>query len=120
MEEIHKLRSQISNIVETNFSGVAANFTHSLPPPDALQLKILRQLIASAFIDQVAVRKDRVSATADSGNQYATANNVPYRAMDIEEDLYIHPSSLLATQAPPEYVVFSEVVRTSRVWMKGV
>jgi ATP-dependent RNA helicase DHX37/DHR1 len=119
MEEIHKLRSQISSIVETNFSSVSASFLPTLQPPNELQLKILRQLLASAFIDQVAIRKDLVSSAVSSGAQYATSNNVAYRALDIEEDLFIHPSSILATRAPPEYVVFCEVVRTTRVWMKG-
>ena len=39
--------------------------------------------------------------------------------MGIAEDVFIHPSSVLANEAPPEYVVFLETVRTSRVWIKG-
>jgi ATP-dependent RNA helicase DHX37/DHR1 len=119
MEEIHKLRAQISSIVETHFAGVSAGFVPTLAPPSTLQLKILRQLLAAAFIDQVAVRKDLVAPDAGGGTRFATAHNVAYRALDVDEDVFIHPSSLLAARAPPDYVVFSEVVRTSRVWMKG-
>ncbi|KAJ7600578.1 P-loop containing nucleoside triphosphate hydrolase protein [Mycena floridula] len=119
MEEIHKLRAQISNIVQANFPGVEAGFEPRLPPPDDIQLKVIRQLLTAAFIDQTAVRKDRVDRSS-SGTQYSTCRGVPYRAIGIEEDVYIHPSSVLANGPPPEYVVFYEVVRTSQVWLKGL
>lgn len=38
MEEIHKLRAQISSIVETNFSGIGAAFVPNLAPPSSLQV----------------------------------------------------------------------------------
>lgn len=38
MEEIHKLRGQISNIVQTNFPGVNVGFVSNLLPPTALQV----------------------------------------------------------------------------------
>ncbi|KAI0374355.1 P-loop containing nucleoside triphosphate hydrolase protein [Pilatotrama ljubarskyi] len=124
MEEIHKLRAQISNIVQTNFPDVQTGFEANLRPPNALQLKVLRQLIAAGFIDQVAVRKDvaqkGLAGGTTSGTQYTTSRGVAYQALGIAEDVYIHPSSVLASQPPPEYVVFLEVVRTSRVYVKGV
>ncbi|CDO72409.1 hypothetical protein BN946_scf184977.g108 [Trametes cinnabarina] len=120
MEEIHKLRAQISNIVQTNFPDVQTGFESNLPPPSALQLKVLRQLIAAGFIDQVAVRKDIAQKGIGSGTQYTTSRGVAYQALGIDEDVFIHPSSVLANQRPPDYVVFLEVVRTSRVYIKGV
>ncbi|KAG7088421.1 hypothetical protein E1B28_012416 [Marasmius oreades] len=119
MEEVHKLRAQISAIVQSNFSTVDASFIPNLPPPSDLQLKVLRQLLCAAFIDQAAVRKDRIQPTS-AGSQYATSKNVPYKAMGITEDVYIHPSSVLSNVSPPEFVVFTEVVRTSRLWIKGL
>lgn len=38
MEEIHKLRAQISNIVQTNFPGIDAGFVPKLNPPSDLQV----------------------------------------------------------------------------------
>jgi ATP-dependent RNA helicase DHX37/DHR1 len=38
MEEIHKLRAQISNIVRTNFADIDAGFTPKLPPPQDIQV----------------------------------------------------------------------------------
>ena len=46
---------------------------------------------------------------------------MPYRALGVpDEDVFLHPSSVLSAGGPPpEYVVFLEVVRTSRVYLKG-
>ncbi|KAJ3747262.1 P-loop containing nucleoside triphosphate hydrolase protein [Lentinula detonsa] len=120
MEEIHKLRAQISNIVQTNFSGIDAGFMPNLNPPSDLQIKVLRQLLTAAFIDQVAIRKDRIDKNAASGIQYASAKGVAYKALGIAEDVFIHPSSVLFKISPPEYIIFNEVVRTSQVWIKGL
>lgn len=138
MEEIHKLRAQINNIVQANFPGVDTGYVSNLGPPSALQvcfvelnccffllrfflqLKVIRQLLTAGFIDQVAVRKDRVIQTSTTGVQFATSKGVAYRALRVEEDVFIHPSSILASSSPPEYVTFHEIVRTSRVWLKGI
>ncbi|KAF7299047.1 hypothetical protein MIND_00853000 [Mycena indigotica] len=119
MEEIHKLRAQISNIVQANFPGAEAGFALKVPPPSDLQLKMLRRLVTTGFIDQVAIRKDRLEKTP-SGIKFKTSKGVPYKAMGVTEDVFIHPSSVLATVEAPEYIVYSELVRTSRVWVKGV
>ncbi|GAW05713.1 P-loop containing nucleoside triphosphate hydrolase protein [Lentinula edodes] len=84
MEEIHKLRAQISNIVQTNFLGIDTGFVPNLNPPSDLQV------------------------------------GVAYKALGIAEDVFIHPSSVLFKNTPPEYLIFNEVVRTSQVWLKGL
>jgi ATP-dependent RNA helicase DHX37/DHR1 len=84
------------------------------------QLKVVRQLLTAAFIDQVAIRKDLLETdSAASGNKYATSKGVPYRALGVSEDVFIHPTSVLFNNAPPEYLIFHEVIRTSQVWIKG-
>ncbi|KAF4617551.1 hypothetical protein D9613_006038 [Agrocybe pediades] len=120
MEEIHKLRAQISSIVHTNFPATDPNFVPNLAPPNDFQLKVLRQLLTAGFIDQVAVRKDLVDKNESSGTQYSTSKNVAYRALGIQEDVYIHPSSLLAGSSPPDFLVYHEVVRTAKVYLKGL
>jgi len=77
-------------------------------------------LIAAGFIDQVAVRKDIVQRIDASGEKYTTSKGVPYQALGVTEDVFIHPSSVLANGPPPDYVVFLEIIRTSRVWIKGL
>ncbi|CCM01865.1 uncharacterized protein FIBRA_03936 [Fibroporia radiculosa] len=120
MEEIHKLRAQISNIVQANFPDSETRLWSTLNPPSNLQLKVLRQLIAAGFIDQIAVRKDLVQGGSASGEKYTTSKGVPYQAIGVTDDVFIHPSSVLAHVPPPDYVVFLEIVRTSRVWIKGL
>lgn len=83
-------------------------------------MRVLRQLLTAGFIDQVAVRKDLVEKGSASGDKFTTSKGVPYLAMGIPDDVYIHPSSVLFNHPPPDYVVYLEVVRTSRVWMKGL
>ena len=41
MEEIHKLRAQISNIVEVNFPGTDPKFSPLLPPPTERQVNFI-------------------------------------------------------------------------------
>jgi len=120
MEEIHKLRAQIGNIVRVNFPASDPKIFDKLPPPSDFQLKVLRQLLAASFIDQVAIRKDRIDNTSSSrGAQFANSKGIPYRAVGIPEDVFIHPSSVLIDEVPPEFVVFHELVRTSKPYMKG-
>jgi len=120
MEEIHKLRAQICNIVSATFPGVETGLARPLQPPNETQLKVLRQLLAAAFIDQVAVRKELAQKKSATGIQYSTAKGVPYRVMGVQEDVFIHPSSVLAQKVPPDYIVFTEIVRTTRPWLKGL
>ena len=118
MEEIHKLRAQISAIAQTNFPSIDVGFNPRIPPPKLNQVKALRQLIAASFIDQVAVRKDLVQLSDANGTKYASCRGVAYQANGVTEDVFIHPSSVLFHKAPPDYIVFQEVIRGTKVWIK--
>ncbi|KAJ3568750.1 hypothetical protein NP233_g5510 [Leucocoprinus birnbaumii] len=121
MEEIHKLRAQITNIMRLYFPETRAEFSAKLTPPNKIQVKVLKQLVAAAFIDQIAVRKDLTEHKGSSGGaQYSNSHSIPYRAMGISEDVFLHPSSVLSDRPPPDYIAFQEVVRTSRVFVKGL
>ena len=48
MEEIHKLRAQISNIVQSNFPDTDIGFTANLKPPTALQVSYQEYVLARA------------------------------------------------------------------------
>ena len=82
-----------------------------------LQVKVLCQLLTASFIDQVAIRKDLVEEA--TGNKFLTSKGVPYRAIGIEEDVFIHPSSVMFSASPPQYLVYHELVRSNQVWLKG-
>jgi ATP-dependent RNA helicase DHX37/DHR1 len=42
MEEIHKLRAQITNIVRLYFPDTNVDFSPKLPPPSKIQVSILQ------------------------------------------------------------------------------
>ncbi|WVQ70890.1 hypothetical protein IAR50_000415 [Cryptococcus sp. DSM 104548] len=110
MQEIHQLRAQISSIAQTSLTKIT--------PPSDTQLKVLRQILAAGFIDQVAVREDIV---LKKGVTFESTRGVPYRAVGLgSEAVFIHPGSSLFHHTPPEFVVFSEVVRTSKPWMRNI
>lgn len=134
MEELKQLQSQLSSLVLSTLSYgpetvpvMESLRSPRLPPPNATQLKAIRQLIACAYIDQVAVRADLAAEAARSvpelvelaaqgklaGNKWRTSRKVPYLAMGVRgEAAYIHPSSAIFEHAPPEWCVFSEVTRS--------
>jgi len=109
MQEIQQLRSQISNIAKLTMSRLA--------PPTDVQLIVLRQILTAGFIDQVAVRLD---IAMKKPSRFTSCRNVPYRTSDVDEEVFIHPSSSLFHRPPPDFVVFQELVRTSKPWLKGV
>jgi len=80
---------------------------------------VLKQLLTAGLIDQVAVRKDLVDKNHSAGIQYASSRGVAYKALGISDDVYIHPSSLLYNAAPPDYLIFQDIVQTSRIYLKG-
>ena len=121
MEEIHKLRVQLSSLVIANMQPVdrGSIVELKLKPPSEMQMKVLRQLVAAAFVDQVAVRADLVDTVMVDGRpmrsfaKMKSSRNVPYLAMGVTgEYAYIHPSSSLFHGAPPEWLVFMEVQRS--------
>lgn len=119
MAEVHKLRAQISRLAQDAFPSKDAGFLPRLPPPSDLQLQALRQIIAAAFIDHVAIRADLVDSKASAGRLQSSARGIAYRAIGIGEDVFIHPSSALFHEAPPEVIVYGEVVRGNKPWMRG-
>lgn len=110
MQEIQQLRSQISHIAQIPLERIT--------PPDNKQRKILRQILTAGFIDQVAVLESLVAKKGSSA--HASARGIPYRAIGVPEPVYLHPSSVLFHHTPPDFVVFTDVVRTARVCLKGV
>ncbi|PWN54497.1 P-loop containing nucleoside triphosphate hydrolase protein [Violaceomyces palustris] len=139
MEEIHKLRAQLCNLVSSNVPALSQALANpKLTPPNETQLKVLRQLIAAAFVDQVAVRADLVSSgpgpgagtmAGSSGNQsknrgaagdkMASTRGVAYKAMGVPGLAYIHPSSSFYHSQPPQWVVFTEVHKSASKFATG-
>lgn len=142
MEEIHKLRAQLCSLIASTFPDLAAALANpKLAPPNETQLKVIRQLIASAYIDQVAVRADLISnesvvassminpdertnqmlfklRTKGGGDRMQSTRGVPYKAMGVPGFAFIHPTSSFYHMTPPAWVVFSEVQRSNSRFAK--
>ena len=144
MEEIHKLRAQLSSLISSTFPSLSSQLSNpKLSPPSETQLKVIRQLIASAYIDQVAVRADLIShenivstsmlkkggderteqmlwklKTKGGGDRMESTRGVPYKAMGVEGWAFIHPTSVLYHNTPPAWVVFAEVQRSGSRFAK--
>lgn len=139
MQETHKLRQQITNIVRANCPGVMGIFEAKIPPPSTIQIKAIKQIVAVGFIDQVAIRADLVpNSTFKLGqSSLKKVTDVPYMTLfassithqpgsdgNLQDvAVYVHPSSVLASQSSyPEYLVYSELKKsasaTGKVRMK--
>lgn len=123
MKEIHQLRVQLTSIAKAQLLGKGLDWDSKLRPPNDTQLKVIRQIVCAGYIDQVAVRKDLVPGhNSQSFATYTSSKGIPYRAAGIPEDVFIHPSSTTYSTmtGAAEFIVFADLVRTSKVWVKNV
>ncbi|KAI9482833.1 MAG: P-loop containing nucleoside triphosphate hydrolase protein, partial [Benjaminiella poitrasii] len=123
MEEIRKLRRQLTNLVSANFPEIDVVLDPKMAPPTATQLKVLKQVLTAGFIDSVAIRQDVLETGGGQGSKrYKNARNVPYRLLWHDEDAFVHPNSILYGQEPPAMLVYSELFKSQggKMWMKGV
>lgn len=127
MEEVQKLRKQISYIVASNSNkdSIAEKLDtkeQKLGVPTKQQIAALKQIIASGFIDQVAIRGDSVDPDLKLSKS-ASIISVPYSTLypssqygdGTDPYVYIHPASILASlgTAPPQYIVYQSVNRSA-------
>lgn len=119
MEEINKLRSQIFYIVKTRTrkDSIAeqAAMPDKLPVPSKAQIAAMKQMIASGFLDQIAIRGDLVDLDIKLTNKMNVINIaystvLPSSKYDdkVEPGVYIHPTSVLTStgKLPAPYLVF--------------
>ena len=124
LKEASQLRQQLTATVRTLNPSIAPTLTPyepKLPRPTEKQLALLKQIVAAAFIDQVAIRADALPSPADL-KKPRRAIDVPYKTLlpshdDHQRDpyVYLHPSSVLAhTHASkvPRYVVYHRLQRS--------
>lgn len=126
MQQMLKLRAQLTRIVNQMFQDLFASSrpvecNRELEPPTPEQEVLLRQIIAAGFLDQVAKRipKGTIAegSRIDRTCAYLCSNGA------ISEPVYIHPHSHVFTPNAtrlPEYVVYQQIVRSSKTYMKTV
>ena len=124
MMEASRLRAQLHSIVQNNRPGTVGTYNPRLPEIKKLQAKALQQIVAAAFIDQIAIRADLSPSPPEMARQPNRAIDVPYlplfpihqgRAKDVVETMvYVHPSSVLAHVPPkelPQYIIYARLQR---------
>ena len=132
LKEASSLRQQLSTIVHTNHPTLILNYSARLPSPNAIQFKALQQILAAAFIDQIAVRADLSPFPPELPRKPLRAIDVPYfplfpshvgKAQDlIDIAVFILPSSVLANVSPkelPQYIVYSHLQRGTPATISG-
>ncbi|KAL8847331.1 MAG: hypothetical protein Q9221_007614 [Calogaya cf. arnoldii] len=130
--EASRLRSQLSYVVQTNHPTLLGSYTSCLPEPSKTQLKALQQIVAAAFIDQVAIRADLAPSPPEMLRKPSRAIDQPYlplfpvhqgRVEDlIDIAVFIHHSSVLAHLPPkelPQYLVYSHLQRGTPATIVG-
>lgn len=119
MEEIKKLRNQITYIVKVNTSkdSIAANLEGQLKllVPTKTQVSAMKQMVASGFIDQIAIRADLVSSDVSLPKKI-NIPSVPYSTLfpssdygdNVDPFVYLHPNSIITSsgESPPSYLVY--------------
>ncbi len=128
MKEVHNLCGQLTRIVidilkaAPSASALALQTEQLLQqqqgrrllPPSVQQEITLRQIIAAGLVDRIARKMPR--AEADN----AGAQGGAYECLATAEAVYVHPNSaLFDKQHQPECLVFHELVRTSKAYLKG-
>lgn len=118
MQRIHKMRIHLAKLAKTrlgNAQGVAATqgkVLAAMRPPKPKEENLLRQAIASGFLDNVARRSPQGRLAAD-GNPVPRSAYFSCRAA-ITEPLFIDKKSVLYSRDPrqlPEWVCYDSVVR---------
>ena len=123
MTEVEQLRSQLTQLVRLNHPEVIDAVRQPLKMASSKDLESLKEIMASGFIDQVALRADLAPQPPDIPRKPKRAIDVPYlpliplqsggsAATLDERAIYIHPTSVLARLSPnllPQYVVYSHL-----------
>lgn len=132
MNEASRLRAQLSSIVRNNRPALLGVYQPRLLEPSKLQLKALQQILAAAFMDQIAVRADLAPSPPEMPKPPSRAIDVPYlplfpthqgRVEDLVDiAVYIHPSSVLSYVPPkelPQYIVYARLQRSTAATIEG-
>ncbi|TMW68158.1 hypothetical protein Poli38472_007830 [Pythium oligandrum] len=125
MQNMLKLRQQLTRIVNQLYSDDddfdPIELSPRMPPPDATTQTILRQIVAAGFLDQVSRRAP--PGTITEGTKIERNCAYISASGSIKEAVYIHPHSHVFTPDPaklPPFVVYQNIMRTSRAYMKTV
>jgi ATP-dependent RNA helicase DHX37/DHR1 len=85
--------------------------------PSILQCKLLRQIVLSGLVDQVAIRVDSFEEFESAEEKKRWRKG--YRCAELADPVFIHPSSVLFEELP-KLVVYQEIIESSgKMSMRG-
>ncbi|KAK3378298.1 P-loop containing nucleoside triphosphate hydrolase protein [Podospora didyma] len=134
LKEIKQLQNQIVQLLKTNIPAFAnLKVPDTLDPPSTKQVQALKQMVASGFIDQVAIRADKSPTPPEMYRKPRRAIDVAYlplvplegeQKLDPADRLvYIHPSSPLAhlsVEECPDYIVYAYLQKAGNTRADGL
>lgn len=112
MLEIRRLRGQLTTAVNSVCTDAGLYVDPKMKPPTEAQATYLRQIVLAGLGDHLA---RRVQAEELLDDKWKNA----YKTALLDDPVFIHPSSVLFKQLP-EFVVYQEIVETTKLYMKGV
>ncbi|MCJ8735079.1 hypothetical protein PDJAM_G00242710 [Pangasius djambal] len=112
MLEIRRLRGQLTNAVNAVCSDAGVCVDNKMPPPTESQVVCLRQIVLAGLGDHLA---RRVQAEELLDPKWRNGYKTPL----LDEPVFIHPSSALHKELP-EFVVYQEIMETTKMYMRGV
>uniref|UniRef100_A0A8C3N996 Activating signal cointegrator 1 complex subunit 3 n=1 Tax=Geospiza parvula TaxID=87175 RepID=A0A8C3N996_GEOPR len=112
MLEIRRLRGQLTTAVNSVCRDAGLYVDPKMEPPTEAQVTYLRQIVLAGLGDHLA---RRVQAEELLDDKWRNA----YKTALLEDPVFIHPSSVLFKELP-EFVVYQEIVETTKLYMKGV
>ncbi|XP_019394482.1 PREDICTED: probable ATP-dependent RNA helicase DHX37 [Crocodylus porosus] len=112
MVEIRRLRGQLTTAVNSICPDAGLYVDPKMKPPTAAQVTYLRQIVLAGLGDHIA---RRIQAEELLDEKWKNAYKTPL----LDDPVFIHPNSVLFKQLP-EFVVYQEIVETTKMYMKGV
>ncbi|XP_057688100.1 probable ATP-dependent RNA helicase DHX37 [Corythoichthys intestinalis] len=112
MVEIRRLRSQLTNAVNTVFPKIGVFVDPKMSPPTEHQVVCLRQITLAGLGDHLA---RRVQAEELLDPNWKNAYKTPL----MDDPVFIHPTSPLF-KTLPEFIVYQEIMETTKMYMRGV
>nr|XP_020041304.1 probable ATP-dependent RNA helicase DHX37 [Castor canadensis] len=112
MLEIRRLRGQLTTAVNAVCPEAGLFVDPKMQPPSESQVTYLRQITTAGLGDHLA---RRVQSEELLDDKWKNAYKTPL----LDDPVFIHPSSVLFRELP-EFVVYQEIVETTKLYMKGV
>ncbi|XP_032287366.1 probable ATP-dependent RNA helicase DHX37 isoform X3 [Phoca vitulina] len=110
--ETRRLRGQLTAAVNTVCPEAGLFMDPKMQPPSESQVTYLRQIVVAGLGDHLARRVQSEDLLDDKWKN-------AYKTPLLDDPVFIHPSSVLFKELP-EFVVYQEIVETTKMYMKGV